>query len=1568
MRNTIEKRFFSLILVMVLAITMIIGDVQVVRADAGDPEPFSHIRMFLDEACTVELGKDASGNYIWDSYNCNESNPCISYVKIFLEENETVVEPGYNSEAEDCVRYLKFGKSEVFTVAQIDSDGLIYRITRNDDVIDEYRSFGVQYSENGEVRDEYIDLTIFFGGEPWEWVPDQFQYQGEDGRDWIGYSGCFITEAAYISGNPWNDDVKLKAFPDNIVYYVHANTIQGVVDELLKIADTDVDVVDMWDHGNPTKRKLVNSGYILLNVSCREAATMETLPAEEYVYAPASVRGVLLNASSNGYMIGDCVENSETVYEVEVNNSIAATSASGVSDNDAKTILHGVVVFDIDRLQENWGNIGFTNPENQQILEKATYNSAADKWEKTGYYYAINNNEIKADPEGHPYPLDAFAVNFKNINRWPTLHVNASTQVKVEGAWKDGAKLYIGFYEGESASTEINGHHYTISDVGRVHTEEYSVGYDGYDVTDGVIKHQDVNTSVEVHVVKAESKKNVNDTYAEGGQKTEICVDEKAVSDLIRFTGDEKNQVIDGATLDLDLSVAKVDNTSDNAAITNAISGIEAELARESITGTVDYIDANLSYKIKANGAENYGSSTAITETNELMTISVPISSELSGKSNYVVFRYHDGKVDRLPVAYDEARGMLTFDTDRFSVYALAVDTNGPGPGPGPGGDQPKGLINFVCQSGKLDGGHIAYKLNGASEFSHVGENREEQGYECIDLNNIDELSSFTIKFEPSQGYQLDTTRGVRLFVNGQVRYSGNGDGVAGFVGDNGYTFNLNDILTGDETVTDSTFELEFGFENAAQGGGGEGFDPEPGLNMLWVYSEAYGQLHQFVDPQGNVDCLVLNGDVDILSIEYNDHTYSKEELLAFGKRDGDRGDVWYEIDPGNMGYAQIPAGALVTVKLLPDYGYQVLRAELNGSEIAPTEEQSVFTFTMPTHNLHLSAVFTACGDEVVTPAADVRAGSVQLAENEMTAGSALLTVETAERGSVFAQTMEGLDGYEITSCLDIGLQQVFYKGSKASYWANSKDTLANKATIALNLQEEIGTDNVKILHEKHNGEVEIIDATVDPATGAVVFETDSFSTYAIIRTHVHADVNHDGVCDTCKVKFAYIIAPTSRLLGTNDTVSMITMSPSNGSVAMGETVTVMAQNLLGYNFKGWYLPTDIDEGTKKLKAEANAMFTGLEYTFTPTDDMSVVAVYEAVGKATVKLNGSGFTVKIDGGTPTSEQNSSYTAQIALGSKVTVTVTDADFVSWTNNFGKIVSTSNEFTFTVTGNADYTMTKKGTEGTTAMVEFVSSYGQVIAGQIYGKEDAITMPDGPSKMGSIFTGWSLTAAEICEKIVAGETHITVTPAYEQDTSKTYTVTVWVDGAQDAEQTEAGLLPGVTKTVSAPSVDGKVFLYWTDANDNILGYNASYFMQVNKNITVKAVYGAKAMAAKPVIAMTNVFTTSADGKNKISFSATRDIPAGYTLVEHGMLCNKTGDISDPCDNSFIIGGTGVSKIVSTASSNVGVFTLNVSVATLDTKVVTRGYLIVQSNSGETEIYYTDIVNKSYNEVSGN
>jgi hypothetical protein len=176
------------------------------------------------------------------------------------------------------------------------------------------------------------------------------------------------------------------------------------------------------------------------------------------------------------------------------------------------------------------------------------------------------------------------------------------------------------------------------------------------------------------------------------------------------------------------------------------------------------------------------------------------------------------------------------------------------------------------------------------------------------------------------------------------------------------------------------------------------------------------------------------------------------------------------------------------------------------------------------------------------------------------------------------------------------------------------------------------------------------------------------------------------------------------------------------------------------------------------------------------------------------------------------------------------------------------------------------------------------------------------------------------------------------------------------------------GEGKIVYAPEVEGRVFLCWTDENDNILGYDDSYGMIVNKNIIVKAVYGEVEIEKKPVIAMTNVFTSSLNGKNKLSFTATRDIPEGYTVIEHGILYRAWNEESAPSEDAFVFGETGMKKYVSADMTPSGVFTLNINITGKESvAIAARGYMIVKHDvTGQEEIYYTNISCESYDSIS--
>ena len=82
-------------------------------------------------------------------------------------------------------------------------------------------------------------------------------------------------------------------------------------------------------------------------------------------------------------------------------------------------------------------------------------------------------------------------------------------------------------------------------------------------------------------------------------------------------------------------------------------------------------------------------SKTAVHRTNDEITVSflVPEALRHSGRA-YSIVRIHDGEAAMLEAQYDEESHMLSFETDRFSTYAVVYkdaavsgDTAGPATG-----------------------------------------------------------------------------------------------------------------------------------------------------------------------------------------------------------------------------------------------------------------------------------------------------------------------------------------------------------------------------------------------------------------------------------------------------------------------------------------------------------------------------------------------------------------------------------------------------------------------------------------------------------------------------------------------------------------------------------------------------------------------------------------------------------------------------------------------------------------------------------------------------------------------
>ena len=665
-----------------------------------------------------------------------------------------------------------------------------------------------QTMDQQEKFDNYAwNLSLQYQGDQ----PDQGQeeapnglwrYEGEDGEDYIGYSGRYITKEAYLKGTIWFED----ATPESICYWVHGKTIQDVVDKLLELEDQNVTV---WDSVAETETEVTihNSGFIYLNMSYRDSRYKDAVEAEQYVYAPASVKGVMLDTASNSYSValtspdGSVHQDKEndnkpiydTVYEFPLAKAAQSSMkqydlAGNVSnvvydakDDDGIQYLHGIVLQDWYLSKEDgYGNelkklLELQNDANKnlgadqqssakRIIQKTIYDASTDSWSQTDTYYLISDDDIKPDDNDGNHHVEQYAVFQKEQHRWPSLHVNASTQVRVLGLWTNNANLYIGFYDGvDSVSTYIGKDDegrdiasFSPKDIGETKNVKYScrsVEYDPSLNRNGDEKTNEDN-HVTVHVVKAESNTKINDTYSEGGKSASIDVEKEAISDLVPMTKAEKEALIDGASLDLELKVSGVENSAD-ADVVKAQQDIKSVLGSNK---KADFFNAFLNYTLKKSDGTAVADNKMITEAEEEMVLSFPLKEALQGKKNYVVYRYHDGKAEKLNAWIDKTTGNLCFETDRFSVYAIAVDdeTSGgssSGGGSVSGGGSSAGGGTVVNPDNKTEDTKTEVKPDGTKVETKTDTVKNDQGNEVksetTTIKNADgTVASVTITIE----------------------------------------------------------------------------------------------------------------------------------------------------------------------------------------------------------------------------------------------------------------------------------------------------------------------------------------------------------------------------------------------------------------------------------------------------------------------------------------------------------------------------------------------------------------------------------------------------------------------------------------------------------------------------------------------------------------------------------------------------------------------------------------------------------------------------------------------------
>lgn len=367
--------------------------------------------------------------------------------------------------------------------------------------------------------------------------------------------------------------------------------------------------------------------------------------------------------------------------------------------------------------------------------------------------------------------------------------------------------------------------------------------------------------------------------------------------------------------------------------------------------------------------------------------------------------------------------------------------------------------------------------------------------------------------------------------------------------------------------------------------------------NIMWTNS---GATNVDGTDYASEDCIIGNGKAYVKAVYDNaiNMTPITESItnIVNGCVDGD-----------GKGYVALEAGNVVDFEFIPDYGYQLTGIGANDTTLDAQDTQNQFRFVMPEANIHFNATFTSTEDIVAPNADSISEGNIELSEGALSGGTAKLEVNNATIDNQ-VDFENAAEGYVVSDYFDISLHNIFYKGKNDAndVWSTTVEELANPAEITLRLYEGISGEEVKVVHEKANGEFELLDANYNPQTQEISFSTSSFSNYAI--AYVESGDNNES--DSYRVNFepgSWTIGVdvvsvqveglseevTILELATDDVITLTNFNPEtmDAILFVDEDVTLF----LNVDENGTTSLANVDGGVEVLPPEGSMIFSVVE-------------------------------------------------------------------------------------------------------------------------------------------------------------------------------------------------------------------------------------------------------------------------------------------------------------------------------------------------------------------------------------
>lgn len=366
-----------------------------------------------------------------------------------------------------------------------------------------------------------------------------------------------------------------------------------------------------------------------------------------------------------------------------------------------------------------------------------------------------------------------------------------------------------------------------------------------------------------------------------------------------------------------------------------------------------------------------------------------------------------------------------------------------------------------------------------------------------------------------------------------------------------------------------------------------------------------------------------IDHSVRTITWAYDRQTYGEDAYLEHGKAQVVAVEGVYDLysipfanNPGDEkgGHIAVEAGKQVTVRLTPDYGYQLTGVTLNGGvTLAPQAEVSTFTFTMPDTNVHFKGIFKQTQDEINTSGTKVFSASVENGANAAPSGNLRLTVEDSDANTTNA--LAQVENAVSAEAVNLTLDQIVSKGDGTN-WENPVTQFGQPVKMNLQVADYDTAAGYEVVRE-HNGNLTKLTTSVSE-NGTLTFETNQFSTYFIVKTAKKADNGN------AKTEKSSNTSSTTASSAAGSTDNAITAQSVSGEGVPAINIASAADHLLN-------LAKLSEDENKAVKAGNKTQFVLSASGMTPTKE-EIALIQSALGNNVIgqylNLN---LTLKISG-------------------------------------------------------------------------------------------------------------------------------------------------------------------------------------------------------------------------------------------------------------------------------------------------------------------------------------------------